>query len=148
MALGGLGYNAPRFPSNGEAIAEGALLFGPTDCNESGANRVRATFFVQGWSVTFLPQQFVECALAFVLRRVDHAPAATAVLDVEAGNIAGRLELRCTLAPNFLPSLLEIVNLLCRSISTVMARGDSAVARGESAEAWGCNTPATYSERP
>jgi len=90
MALGGLGYNAPRFPSNGEAIAEGALLFGPTDCNESGANRVRATFFVQGWSVTFLPQQFVECALAFVLRRVDHAPAATAVLDVEAGNIAGR----------------------------------------------------------
>lgn len=108
MALGGLGYNAPRFPSNGEAIAEGALLFGPTDCNESGANRVRATFFVPGWSVTFLPQQFVECAFAFVLRRVDHAPAATAVLDVEAETSPVGMELRCTLAPNFLPSLLAV----------------------------------------
>jgi hypothetical protein len=58
MALGGLGYNAP-VPSNGEAIAKGALLFGPTDCKESRANRVRPTFFVQGWSVTFLLQQFV-----------------------------------------------------------------------------------------
>ena len=148
MALGGLGYNAPRFPSNGEAIAEGALLFGPTDCNESGANRVRATFFVPGWSVTFLPQQFVECAFAFVLRRVDHAPAATAVLDVEAETSPVGWNCVAPLHRISCPACWEIVNLLCRSISTVMARAHSAVARGKSAEAWGCNTPATYSERP
>jgi hypothetical protein len=46
-----------------------ALLFGPTDCNESGANRVRPTFFVQGWSVTFLPQQFVVANAAAASER-------------------------------------------------------------------------------
>ena len=58
-----------QFPSNGEAIAEGALLFGPTDCKESGANRVRPTFFVQGLSVTFLPQQFVVANAAAASER-------------------------------------------------------------------------------
>ena len=58
-----------QFPSNGEAIAEGALLFGPTDCKESGANRVRPTFFVQGWSVTFLLQQFVVANAAAASER-------------------------------------------------------------------------------
>ena len=55
-----------QFPPNGEAIAEGALLFGPTDCNESGANRVRPTFFaVSG----FLPKQFVVANAAAASER-------------------------------------------------------------------------------
>jgi hypothetical protein len=58
-----------QFPSNGEAIAEGPLLFSPTDYKESGANPVRPTFFVQGWSVTFLLQQFVVANAAAASER-------------------------------------------------------------------------------
>ena len=60
-----------QFPSNGEAIAEGPLSVRSNGLQESGkwANPVRPTFFVQGWSVTFLLQQFVVANAAAASER-------------------------------------------------------------------------------